>query len=352
MGKDEKKTARAVQTIKAGKAHTKPAPASDGSLIDAIKSGDANAETFARLYQLVTSGADMDEDRVRAIAKEEAENAAPAAIERVVYERVSGERSDTGDAIVHEKFKLLLRICSTRMANGFYPNVMVVGPSATGKTHACEQIAKLMGIPFYIHNKVVEDTDLIGYVSPDGTYQTKPFVTAYEDTGGFVLLDEYDAGEDSGLMPVQSALANGILNKPGTIEPVRRHKDFLCVASCNTYGRGATLEHSGRNKIDGASLSRFAIKVAWGYDQEMERRLIEKFFPNDDSDAWRYEIQSVRHYAIEQGMGPICDMRTMIDGAGLLSSGMDLDTVRSVTYLAGLDDDASDSVLRIARSAN
>ena len=53
-----------------------------------------------------------------------------------------------------------------------------------------------------------------------------------------------------------------------------RHKDFICIAAANTVGLGADRQFSGRNKLDAATLDRFAIgKIMMDYDPEVEMQL-------------------------------------------------------------------------------
>ena len=50
----------------------------------------------------------------------------------------------------------------------------------------------------------------------------------------------------------------------------RMHKDFYCILNMNTDGNGATMENSGRNRLDGATLARFALRLNWTIDPVIE----------------------------------------------------------------------------------
>ena len=56
---------------------------------------------------------------------------------------------------------------------------MIVGPAGSGKSLACEQIAKEMGLHFYVANRVQNSFELTGFVNAQGKYVTTQFYEAY-----------------------------------------------------------------------------------------------------------------------------------------------------------------------------
>jgi flagellar biosynthesis GTPase FlhF len=64
---------------------------------------------------------------------------------------------------VHPKFETLLKVAGSRQANGRHPNIMLVGPTGSGKTHAVEQLAKALGLEFYTNGAISMDHQLLGF---------------------------------------------------------------------------------------------------------------------------------------------------------------------------------------------
>ena len=61
---------------------------------------------------------------------------------------------------------------------------------------------------------------------------------------------------------------------PGHSTAIDMHPDFKVVCAGNTFGSGSTLQYTGRNKLDAATLDRFMI-IEWDYDKELEKNLIK-----------------------------------------------------------------------------
>ena len=66
---------------------------------------------------------------------------------------------------------------------------------------------------------------------------------------------------------LNSALANGSCAFADGM--VKRHEDFILIATANTFGNGANAQYVGRNQLDSATLDRF-VTIEWGYDEELE----------------------------------------------------------------------------------
>jgi cobaltochelatase CobS len=214
------------------------------------------------------------------------------------------------------------------MTNGFVPNVWIFGPTASGKTHAAEQIAGAMGMKFYVHGAMSMTHELMGFVDAGGTYHRTPFRDAFEH-GGVCLLDEVDSWDGQVTLALNGALANGQCAFPDGM--VKRHKDCIILAAGNTVGSGATADFVGRNRLDAAFLSRFAVKIDWPRDPAIEYAIAA-------NDAWTKRVIAARQRAEAAGIKHLIDPRHSQAGAALIRAGMTMDEAAELTYLAGLAD--------------
>ena len=163
----------------------------------------------------------------------------------------------------YEKLKLCVN-------SGVIP--MIVGPAGTGKSTAAEQLSRDMGLNFYLANRIQNTFELVGFVNAAGEYVTTQFYEAYTK-GGIFLFDEVDASSPEALVTINAAIAQGYMAFPGHPNSMPMHKDFKAICAGNTFGTGSTLQYTGRNKLDAATLDRFMI-VEWGYDTVLEDKLI------------------------------------------------------------------------------
>lgn len=147
-------------------------------------------------------------------------------------------------------------------------HVMMVGPAGTGKTTLAHQCADALGIPFGSMS-FTEDTlrsELLGFVDAGGTYHETAFYRCFA-RGGLFLGDEMDRGRANAVGLMNQALANGHMEFP--IGPVNVHPDFRCMAAANTYGLGADGMYVGANRLDAASIDRFAFLTV-DIDEDVE----------------------------------------------------------------------------------
>jgi cobaltochelatase CobS len=265
-------------------------------------------------------------DRVAALEIAVADIAAPAPV--IIAVDASGARLGADlPSTRHPMAETLLRAVTARDASGARLNVWIAGPAGSGKTYAAKQAAAALGLDFGFHGSMSMPHELLGFVDAGGVYRETVFVRLFM-AGGVCLLDEIDAGSDDARLAINAALANGLLSLPdGRI--VERHPDFVCIAAANTWGSGATADYVGRAKIDAATLSRFPVKLAWGYDAALESAMCG----NPD---WARRVQSARKRASDAGVKHVIDPRHSMAGAALIAAGFDADTVAGMTYLAGL----------------
>lgn len=238
----------------------------------------------------------------------------------------NGEATKTV-AGAHPKLSVLLQALGAKDHAGRSPQVLLVGPTASGKTHAAEQAAEVLSLPFYLHGAMSMSHELLGFVDAAGNYHRTPFRDAFEK-GGVVLLDELDSWDASVTLALNAALANGVASFPDGM--VRRHKDCIVVGAANTWGTGATAEYVGRTRLDAAFLSRFPVKIQWERDPAIEKALA------CGDDAWTARVMAARERAAKNGLKHLIDPRHTAAGAALIRSGMWPDMAAALTYQAGL----------------
>lgn len=161
-------------------------------------------------------------------------------------------------------------------------NIMLVGPAGCGKTYTAALAAEALGLNFYSISLTqgTPESHLLGRSIPNLTtgeevYVEADFVRAFTK-GGVFLLDEMDAGNDNCLLAINTALANNemSLSARTTETRVKRHEDFICIASANTFGKGADRQYVGRSQLDEATLDRFRIgTIEVDYSEQIESEL-------------------------------------------------------------------------------
>lgn len=153
-------------------------------------------------------------------------------------------------------------------------NVMLVGPSGSGKSFLAKQVANFMGLDYaeIPMNSGATRADLLGRHTMDG-YIPSEFVTLYEN-GGVFNFEEIDAADAGMLIVLNNALANDVLYNSSTGKRHVKHPDFIAVCTGNTWGTGADTRYVGRDKLDFATLDRFRMGRVWvPMDETLARRL-------------------------------------------------------------------------------
>ncbi len=214
-------------------------------------------------------------------------------------------------------------------------HVMMVGPAGTGKSTIAHQASTALDRPFYAISLSPQTpaSSLLGYQDANGRYVRSLFREAYE-CGGVFLFDEIDNGHPSILAVMNSALSNGTMAFPDGM--VERHPTFLCVASANTYGRGADRQYVGRSPIDAATLDRFTV-LDVGYDLALEDALAAA----TGYDAWPKVagiVRALRANAEGAQMTVVCSPRATVGMCRLLAQGMTWDKAVAGRLRRGLSD--------------
>lgn len=101
------------------------------------------------------------------------------------------------------------------------------------------------------------------------------FLDAWRKGDSLLLIDEMDAGDPNTLLIANQMLANGYIFLPMRHEEpkVIRGENVIVMSAMNTNGTGASMQYSGRNQLDQATLNRFQF-VMMDYDPNLEKALI------------------------------------------------------------------------------
>lgn len=286
------------------------------------------ADMIARAVALIASQSApapaIDADAVRALIDE---RLAASPVVRLEVTRGDGSTwvAPTGS---RPEFARVLRAATAGL------NVLLVGPAGCGKTTLAHQVADALARPFASVSCTagMSESEFKGWLIPgEGgrfEYLESDFVRMYEQ-GGVFLFDEFDAADPNVLLFVNQALANGSFFLPirkGATR-VQRHPDFVCIAAANTYGTGANMTYSGRERLDEATLDRFrAATIALDYDARLEAANVES-----ELLAWGHAVRErIRANRLQRVMST----RFLLDATRLMRAGASSDEVRE-TYFTG-----------------
>jgi cobaltochelatase CobS len=216
-------------------------------------------------------------------------------------------------------------------------HVMMVGPAGTGKSHIASQAAEALGLESYSISLSPQTptSAILGYMTATGDYVASLFRQAYEH-GGVFHFDEVDNSHPSVLAVINAALANGHMAFPDGM--VKRHPDFRCVASANTYGRGPDRAYVGRQQMDMATLDRFEI-VTVDVDMALEEALC--LATGLDGVRVKAVLAHVRHLRrmAERSKLPLSfSPRRSASACALLAAGMTAQQVSEISVRRGVSD--------------
>lgn len=244
-----------------------------------------------------------------------------------------GAKPSTLKGPKHRLLGDLITLCANRLP------VLLVGPAGTGKTHAASQVAEALGLGYESISVGAQTSksDLLGFIHANGGYVSTGFRRAYEH-GGVFLLDELDAGNSNVLIALNAALSNGACAFPDGM--VKKHKDFVLVASANTYGLGASREYVGRNQLDAATLDRFCV-LDWPIDAALERKLCGHA-------KWLEVVRAIRKHAESEGLRLLVTPRASINGAVMLAASMPYKQVLTSTILKNVPADKQAYIVELA----
>jgi hypothetical protein len=163
--------------------------------------------------------------------------------------------------------------------------IMLIGPAGTGKSRLCRQIASLIktedhpnGLPYGETPMTPGATrgDLLGRLTANSEvpFITSQFVEIYSG-GGVFNFEEIDAADSGMLIVLNNALASGRLYNSANGEVYEMHRDFIAVATANTFGLGSDVKYTGRDKLDLATIDRFRMaRVLLSLDENLAEYLM------------------------------------------------------------------------------
>jgi len=235
--------------------------------------------------------------------------------------------------VQHKQFEDILMLISIG------ENLMIKGEAGNGKSHVVEQVAKALNLPFHsmsVSNQTTK-TDLLGFVDANGVYRYNGFISAFRD-GGVFNMDEIDAGNPNVLVVLNSALSNGFIETPDG-NMIYAHENFRFCSTANTVGRGANQKYVGRNKLDSATLDRFAV-INFELDEDIELMLC-----NNDK-KFHDNIKAMRKKANEEFEDFMVSQRSSIRLYKLLHNGFTLSKALDIAVFKGCDEDIVESLSR------
>lgn len=246
-----------------------------------------------------------------------------------------GTIEEPKNEITHKKFNTIIKVLQSRKR--IEKNIMLVGPAGSSKSYLCSQVAKALNLSYHPMSLGSQSTmsSLIGYMNAYGNYITTPIREAYEN-GGICTLDEVDSANSGVLTILNGMLSSDTYSFPDKI--VKKHENFVCIATANTYGLGADLNYVGRNRLDGATLDRFIV-INIDYDEQLEEYLTK-------NKEWFNIVRKIRDNATKNGLKVIVSPRASMNGADLLDAGISANEVLEMTILKGLSNDIRQQILR------
>lgn len=245
------------------------------------------------------------------------------------------------DGIQHHMFSKVL----ANIASGV-PSYLV-GPAGTGKSTIAQNASQALGLEFRSKSCSSQSTEssLLGYMSATGDYVGTGFREAFEH-GYVYLLDEVDNGNANILTVLNSALSNNFMAFPDGM--VKRHENFVLIATANTFGHGATAEYVGRNPLDAAFLDRFA-SLTIGYDNEVEEAMLQSVGLEPTlATKWLKVVRQCRQNATDYGLRVVVSPRATVHGAKMLRHDgiYNFKEVVEATILKGAKPEVSSKVLQ------
>ena len=276
-----------------------------------------------------------------ALVKRLDELALPPKVTRIELKGANGELKRIEGT--HKQVPELLYWANSMDMNGHRFPVLLFGKPGISKSHSTKQVADSLGLSFGLIslNPQTPESRLFGFYHANGGYIRTAFREAFEN-GGVYLIDEIDNASDALLTSLNSCLANGHGAFPDGL--VQRHKDFICIATANTPGRGGDANHAGRRALDAATINRF-VCIEWTNDDELELSMAEAVNPKTGR-IWLEWIRKVRAYCVVSHPKVIVSPRSTVMGAkAITDSPFDLATIADMVLFKGLDKDTKAKIL-------
>jgi cobaltochelatase CobS len=241
----------------------------------------------------------------------------------------------------HHMLPRLLELVSS----GYH--VYLWGPPGSGKSAAAVQAAKALGRRYgYISlNPQTFESRLLGARTAGGDYVDTEFFRLYTE-GGVFCIDELDNAHPSLLNTLNGMLesdADGNGRGAFPCGVVDRHREFVCVATGNTNGRGGDRQFPERRALDVAFAERFVF-LYWPYDEALEQHLVTR--ENPAAMPWLEWVRRVRQHVADNGLRLVVSPRASIRGARLLrETDWSVRDIADAVLFKGFDADSVDAIL-------
>ena len=249
--------ARAIQLLQQGAKPAGPGPLDEGRVNELVQ-----AALGAHLDNVTTNVSSLFtslEERMKEAFK-------GAGVHRIEVGHPDG-KTVAIEGATHWQFEQILTWLTANVP------VWLWGKAGGGKTHLGRQLAAALDVPAYIVSidPTITVGKLVGYRNlATGEYVPGLLTAAYRD-GGLLMLDEIDTGDPGIIACLNSLLANGHYLFPCG-NTIARHPKFRVIAGANTKGVGATAGYVARQRLDAATLNRFAV-IELKYDERLEETL-------------------------------------------------------------------------------
>jgi cobaltochelatase CobS len=248
------------------------------------------------------------------------------------------------DGIFHKQFDKLTKLVAAGQ------HCYLPGPPGTGKSHAADQVASVLDWRFASISlgPTTTESRLWGGMDAHGKFFEPPFIKLARhamdnpESGSVYCLDELDNGNAGIIATLNSAMANGWFTAPNG-DVITMGKNFVIVGAANTFGTGPTAEFAGRNKLDAATLDRFAY-LPWDTDLAVEKALVLQYLDTQSARAWLEVWRTCRKNAKDHGLKVFVTMRGCVNGARLIASGLDASDVLDMVLLNKLPEDQARKV--------
>ncbi len=248
-----------------------------------------------------------------------------------VHTEITVKRPDLDDLDMSKLHHMAFPTLLTLIAAG--QHTYIPGVPGGGKSHAAEMAADVLGWRFASISlgPMTPDSRFWGGMNATGfvdtpLYHLMVWAEEHPESGAVFCLDEMDNGNAGNLATLNSAMANGWTTFPNG-RTVRFGSNMVFVGAANTYGTGPTAEFAGRNRLDAATLDRFAY-LPWETDQGLETALVRQRLFGDQTaeavawlDMWRTSRANVEKF----GLKIFVTMRGAVNGAKLIAGGLGLE---------------------------
>lgn len=170
-------------------------------------------------------------------------------------------------------------------------NVLLVGATGTGKTHAARHLAYELQVPYMRVNcnGAITPEDLIGQYIPDGNGGFKwcdGVLTRFIRHGGIFVLDEINAAPAEILFVLHSLLDDErkivLTQKDG--EVVKACDKFMFIATMNPTEEAI---YEGTKELNAALKDRFGVVLYYEYDEKIEKKIIKSEYVREVLKALR-----------------------------------------------------------------